>query len=277
MPKSLKKLGGRIGGFIGPYGPPADKGIWTLDERITGGFDPASIGGLAFWLDASDASTITTVSGQVSEWRSRVGGGFKAEQTSAANRPAYTLGGRNGRNVVTFDGSEDANGDFLLTSTLSISQPYTMVWAGRSNGRLPNESLDGPFVCDGGPTGNRAIIGWNSSGTIGDNGRLFMFASAAVDAPVGETAYNEWAVVTAVFNGASSVLRANGSQVASGNPGANAIGSLTLGSRFNTSGAPATFFEGPWGTFLVYSNVLSASEIIQVERYLARLWGVTLT
>lgn len=251
-----------------------------LLRPVASGFDPRSLGSLAYWLDASDASTITTVSGAVSEWRSKAGTGLAATQSTAANRPAYTMAGQNGRNVVTFDGVEGSAGDSLVTSTLSISQPFTVVWAGRSNGRAAGVSpADGPYIFDGSTSGTRVVIGWNSTGTIANNGRLLLFSGGAttVEAASGTQAYNEWSVVTSVFNGSSSSLRANGAAVATGTLGATGITALRLGTRFDQAAtSAATFFEGPWGAFLVYSKVLSADEIARVERYLARLWGVTL-
>lgn len=235
-------------------------------------FDPRSIGNLAYWLDASDASTITTVSGNVSEWRSKVGTSLVASQTVALNRPAYTTAGRNGRNVVTFDGSND----FLTTSTLSINQPFTIVWIGNSTGSAPNASPAlGPYICDGSTSGTRVAIAWNGSATTADNGRPFMFAGSVIQPSAGATAYNAWSVVSAVFNGASSRMRANGSEVASGNAGATNITALSLGERFANS-LNITQFNGPWGAFLIYSAAMTDAQCLSVERYLGNLFAVTI-
>lgn len=238
----------------------------------TAGFDPRSIGNLAFWLDASDESTITTVSGNVSEWRSKAGTSLVASQGAALNRPAYTAAGRNGRNVVTFDGTND----FLTTSTLSINQPFTIVWAGNSIGPAPNASpAVGPYICDGSTSNTRVAIAWNGSATVADNGRPFLFASSVVQPSAGATAYNAWSVLSAVFNGGTSRMRANGSQVATGNVGATNITALNLGDRFqNASGI--TQFNGPWGAFLVFSAALSDAQCLAVERYLGNLFAVTI-
>lgn len=252
----------------------------AMDPRLlrpTGRFDPRRIASLAFWLDASDSSTIDTVSDAVSEWRSKVGSGT-ATQGTAANRPVYTSAGRNGRNVVTFDGVEStADGDWLVTSTLSISQPFTVIWAGRSNGRLPNNTpADGPYVCDGSTSTTRVALLWNADGTAATNGRLGLFAGAVVQPSSGAQAYNQWSVVSAVFNGSSSRLRAEGAQLASGNAGATNITALRLGARFDTSGAGNnTFFEGPWGEFLIYNGALTDAQCLAVERYLGSRWGVS--
>ena len=240
-----------------------------LVPRAAGGFDPRKIANLAFWLDATDSTTVDTSSGAVTDWRSKVGS-VKATQSIANDRPAYTIAGRNGKNVVTFDGTTD----WLITGTLTISQPYTMIWAGESKGAAPGATQTVNFFTDGSNSGNRVVIIHNWLGQIATNGRLTMAAATDLSPASGTQAYNAWSVVSGVFNGASSRLRANAVQVASGNAGANAIGALTLGARFNQ--AAGNFFDGPWGALLIYNRALSDDECLAVERGLARTFAVTL-
>ena len=54
------------------------------------GFDPRSISNLQLWFDGADASTITTVSGAVSQWNSKAGTGGNATQATASSRPNRT-------------------------------------------------------------------------------------------------------------------------------------------------------------------------------------------
>ena len=243
-----------------------------LRPRASTAFDPRSIGNLAYWLDATDESTVTTVSGNVSEWRSKAGTSLTASQSTALNRPAYTTAGRNGRNVITFDGTND----FLTTSTLSINQPFTIFWAGNSIGAAPNVNPSvGPYICDGSTSNTRVAIAWNGSATNADNGRPFLFAGSVVQPSAGATAYNAWSVVSAVFNGASSRLRANGAQAATGNVGATNIAALNLGERFQNF-SNVTQFNGPWGEFLIYSAALTDAQCLAVERYLGNRFAVAI-
>jgi len=53
---------------------------------------PASIT-TALWLDAADASTVTTVSGTVSQWTDKSGNGRHVTQSNAGLRPAYSSTG----------------------------------------------------------------------------------------------------------------------------------------------------------------------------------------
>jgi hypothetical protein len=239
--------------------------------RPTGRFDPRSIGNLEFWLDASDSSAVTTVSGNVSEWRSKVGTGRNASQGTALNRPVYTTAGRNGRNTITFDGANDQ----FATTGLTVSQPFTICWVGISNSN-PLAATDLPYICDGLTNSTRVVVNWNGNAVLAQEGRLGMFAGAAIDAGTQPVAYNAWSCVSAVFNGSNSRLRANGLQVASGNAGSTGITDLRLGGRFNAGAAAADYFAGDWGAFLVYSAALSNSQCLAVERYLGQLYSVSI-
>ena len=72
-----------------------------LRPRATG-FNPRSIVGLYAWYDASATSSVTLNSGNVSEWRDLSGGGRHLSQGTAAQQPAYTNAGQNGKNCLTF-------------------------------------------------------------------------------------------------------------------------------------------------------------------------------
>lgn len=72
----------------------------------------------ALWLDAADLSTITTVSGGVSEWRDKSGNARNATQSTAINRPTYESFDPNtglpsnaigtGLPAISFDGTNDS-------------------------------------------------------------------------------------------------------------------------------------------------------------------------
>ena len=64
-------------------------------------WDPASIT-TALWLDAADASTVTTVSGAVSQWNDKSGNARHAIQPTAGSRPTYLTNTLNGKNVINW-------------------------------------------------------------------------------------------------------------------------------------------------------------------------------
>jgi len=71
---------------------------FTWNETI---WNPSMIT-TALWLDAADASTVTTVSGAVSQWNDKSGNGRNCSQGNASLRPVYGSSAVNGRNAVEF-------------------------------------------------------------------------------------------------------------------------------------------------------------------------------
>jgi hypothetical protein len=69
-------------------------------------FLPTDIAGCQLWLDAADATTISIGTG-VSQWNDKSGNTRNAIQATAASQPAYITAGKNGLNLVRFDGSND--------------------------------------------------------------------------------------------------------------------------------------------------------------------------
>ena len=68
----------------------------------------------ALWLDAADLSTISTGTG-VSELRDKSGNGRHVTQGTGGTQPTLTPSGLNGRNVLSFNGSQ------YLTSPAAVS------------------------------------------------------------------------------------------------------------------------------------------------------------
>jgi len=60
----------------------------------------------ALWLDAADASTVTTVSGRVSQWNDKSGNNRNFSQAASDQRPTYLSVGFSGKPSVRSDGSD---------------------------------------------------------------------------------------------------------------------------------------------------------------------------
>lgn len=84
---------------------------------------PADLSPMAWW-DASDSSTITLNGSNVSAWASKVNS-WSLSQGTASNQPAYTTAGINGRNCVTFDGTNDG----LSVASFAPGSNKVTVWA----------------------------------------------------------------------------------------------------------------------------------------------------
>jgi hypothetical protein len=77
---------------------------------------PERIAGLELWLDAADSNTLFQSSGgsaatfdgdPVGQWLDKSAKGRHATQTDGTKKPALKLSGKNGLNVMQFDGSND--------------------------------------------------------------------------------------------------------------------------------------------------------------------------
>jgi hypothetical protein len=91
-----------------------------------------------------------------------------------------------------------------------------------------------------------------------------MFAGSSVTALNVPGLLSKANVFTDVWNGASSVSRVNGAQVATGNPGAGTLtnGIIVGGAVGNSQGV-----EGYMQDLVIYNRALTAGEITLIEHY----------
>lgn len=213
------------------------------------GFNPSDYGTVISHHDASDSSTVTDSSG-VSEFRSKIGTRTFA-QSDPGLRPTYSLSAVNGRNAILFNGVDQK----LVQSGFAISQPFTVFVVIR-----PTSTAGFQVFWDS--QSPRCSL-FSSSGTAlwyhaGSN----QSASATVSA-------NANHIVTAIFNGASSALRFNKSDISTANPGSNGTGgNLTIG-----HGDASFPYSGYYCESIVYEGALSGPNIASVETELSLKWS----
>jgi hypothetical protein len=216
-------------------------------------FSPSDISNLAIWLDAADASTLTLDgSNNVEQWNDKSGNGRHVEQSNATLRPARTLSSINGLTALTFDGTDDR----LIGTFASIAQPATFFIVSR----IANVT-GAKILFDSRQTTAHSLF---------SNAAALSIISAASSISGGTVAAATAFMSSGQFNGASSVLRLNRSQVATGNAG---VGSLTDGISLGISRTGGSPLNGSIAELVYYSKLLSAGEITSVEDYLAAKWG----
>lgn len=82
------------------------RGVSPLDEaQIQGRLRTPAQLTTALWLDAADLSTISIATG-ASEWRDKSGNNRHVTQATGAAQPTLLPSGLNGRNVLSFNGSQ---------------------------------------------------------------------------------------------------------------------------------------------------------------------------
>jgi hypothetical protein len=239
-------------------------------------FNPASISDLKVWLKGD--SGITLVGGEVDVWADQSGNGNNVSAATAINRP--TISTRNGKNVLVFNGSTK----WLrrLTSTLlrNVSGYTIFVVANSTRSTAASQVFVAVSTTNDLLGGSRAVLGFDSiTGTR--LGRDFAGRRLNADSlqQIGQLTYNpDLAVSSARINSALAIAQSyvnnvatdslNPFQTAGNTP--NDGGALFLG--VNVTGS-FRFLEGQIGEILIYERLLTDSELVQVQNYLAARWA----
>lgn len=169
--------------------------------------------------------------------------------------PVYRDSQLNGLPAVDFDGVDDLL-DVVWPSLQSQPNTILVVLSAPSDGDAANDA-------DQGSSNNRHYL--NRHSTTG--WRIYAGGSVVSSSvhTVGPL------VATEVFDGASSFLRIERTQVASGDAGSHSSSGITV--MANHDGSETN--SGILAEFLFYNRLLTATEIDDVETYLATKWGIT--
>lgn len=251
-------------------------GLWT-PSQIT----PAR------WFDFSDASSVTEVSGAVSQINDLSGNGDHLSQGTALNRPAYTLAQQNGLNVATFDGSND----FLsLASDFSLGTAHSIFVIAKNSATITNTTTaqvliqGGSYTAPSTITSNFAIGAGSYTGSL-TNERLISVVLAHNNQVWGRGKTN--ANVSGGFI-LSSAYTTSGNAFFGRLNGTNDLATSTSNGSFsstntryptvlrlvgsNPGGADA--WNGEIWEVIVFASYLSQSDTELIEGYAAWKWGI---
>jgi hypothetical protein len=179
--------------------------------------DPADFAKFAAWYMYGTGQT--NVLGACSQWNDISGNGRHLAQGTAGRRPTINSDGS-----LTLDGLDDG-----MQALFTLSQPYSFYIVLTQLGWTANR-----YVFDGG-TGNTALI----QDDLGASPDLEIFAGTRLR-PLAGPAIGTRAVVSGVFNNASSILRLNGGTELTGKAGATNAGGITLGCALIFDGSLAS-------------------------------------
>lgn len=191
---------------------------------------------------ASDGSGANAVQGDPVGYMSDGSGNDRhVTQTVTSSKPTLATSG--GVACLHFDGN-----DYLQKTGFTLAQPNTIISVFKSS------SLASPAnVFDSANSAAREALILLSSG-------YRIAAGAPVD---GGTPDLGWHVAVAQFSGASSFLRIDGTQILTGNPGAQGMNGINIGIHFQLIQA----FSGYQRAFYIANRTLLTSEIQKVENY----------
>lgn len=241
-------------------------------------FTPKAISGCVFWMDASNAASITSSAGAVSQINDLCGAN-NAVQATAANQPT-TGGTQNGLGVLTFNGTSA-----YLASPLAIPGAAVTAFLIMENTRAAVFDTDPLSIGNATnfsdiPDHNIAAITGNvPSGSSG----LDVFRGATTN-----TGTNGTVCVTngAVANANSPAIyetriSASGNITGLGSEGqensSTGCTSAALATTYLWIGAdgitPEDFLQGWVGEVVVFNRELAPAEISEMDGYLACKWG----
>jgi hypothetical protein len=229
---------------------------------------------VAVWLDAAEASTITLNGSTVSQWNDRSGNSRHLTQATATQQPLMVPGGLNGRDVMTFDGTND-----ILNRTTTGAAGLT------------TSSIISVFRLNSGGGSEDVPMAIGSTGTAGrmrglyraPNSTTLGFAGWANDVPTSSLGYDTgggyhlFGFVQTALSGPNNVTllrdgtaeaRATASALSTSVDGFS-VGSLQGSAVGNYHTAMSV------GEVLVFHTAIDTATRQRVEGYLAHKWGLT--
>ena len=219
-------------------------------------FSPSSFSSLQLWIDAADATTVSTSVGTSS---------IVALRDKSAN--AYLFSNATGftynstlfnTSYPSFYNATGGTASRLGSNTsIAMNQPITAFYVGRMLGNTLNYIHDSPT------SANRFVM-------FSSNAQMFAGSQIAATSPV----FVQNFICAANFNTTNSAGFINGStSYATGNIGTNNIVAgtgLLLGNRFSL----AESWDGHICEVLMYNRLFSTEDRQTVEGYLAWKWGL---
>lgn len=246
------------------------------------GFSPKQIANLGLWLDADDSSTITTVSGGVSEWRDKSGSGRVFSQTTANNRPTVATSVFGSKPAIRFDGSND-----LLQSTAdagSLVFPATIFMVvdkpvSTSDGGLFTHIKSGVNSYD---SGDAWVLSTNTNSAairaLGGISTTLFPGVGSVGTLLGKFLVSMRLATNsgALKNRTAGLSNTDSSISFSSTPSNNGCALGVLSASSGVGNFNIHFLAGDIAEVVIYSRAISSSEESRVENYLAKKYGLTL-
>lgn len=236
---------------------------------------PLGISNIHSWYDASDAASITSSGGLVSQWNDKSGNGFHAT-ASGSLRPTLTNSYINGKSVITFGGTQYLQANANITAnamTHFIVMAKTSAASGSTEyGRslsLWNSAVGNDYA-----DVQAFEIHWYSTATwsgVSGPGAGPYRNSASITAtplPIGGAH-----LATTVFNNTSVTYTLDDATVSGTTSGTSVnINRQTIGAG-GASGGSDQFLIGWIAESIIYSKVLNNTEIATITAYLKEKWN----
>jgi hypothetical protein len=248
---------------------------------------PLTISGLQLWLDASDSSTlfdgtiggslVTSDGAAVARWVDKSGNGRNLIQATANARPLLKTGIKNGRNIISFDGTNDALGILgaNITNNVSIITMFAVV---RSTKALSGSVYQPVINQSIGSSNNNSRSSIYLTNTIEAGGRR-LDADSYQFVKTSTLSTGEWVIAGSIHNYGAATLsafkngigtnRVQGFQT-SGNTSATNSQTVTVGGTSN----PTEKLRGEIAEVIIYNTGITTNQRQAVETYLNNKWAI---
>ena len=243
---------------------------WKWGIKTSSINSPTSIGGLALWLDAADASTLTLSGSNITSWNDKSGNGNNA---TATGTPTYNTAGLNSRPATAFNGSCYFQGNVSITGqTLTCFAVGSFVNSGGGDQRFVSLAATGQ-------------ADWNSASRVaaifnqGSTTTIASYRNQPATFPRHSHSYGTPFIACSVYDGTNGYIYVNGLpgnvQASYASAGTFAISKYCIGEQVSVTGEIIRN-GGFVSEVLTYTTALTTVQRQQVEGYLSKKWGVSL-
>lgn len=224
---------------------------------------PGGVTGSAIWLKANTGVT----TGATFTWADQSGNSRNGTQTTAANQPTLTATSINYNPAVTFDGTSDR---LNLASLAGLPTGTGTVDAFAVARNLNTAGGWMHIISYGGTAANSFFTLGKQTGTA--NAVCAFNASDAISS-AGEYANSTPALTNGKYTGTQGIILSNGVQ--RGTITFTAVKATTAG-RVGCDPVDASFWNGNVAEAIIFPGNLSASNVLNINSYLALKYGITL-
>ena len=224
---------------------------------ITGmvaGYDATDLGTL--WQDSARTTAVASNADPVGAWDDKSGNGNHVLQATSGAKPTYSTTGINSGPCLTFDG-----GDALQLAAFvggAETQPNTVIVVGQYG-----DTVGGYCFVDG--------VGGGRHFLYDTAGNWHIYAGTELNS--GDAIDSSLHLFAAVYNGASSKLYLDGTEISSGDTGAESMGGITIGMRFSLGGVAALPSGSKVAAVIVYGKALDATERATIKTWAVATFG----
>lgn len=238
---------------------------------------PILITHCAAWLDGADTriENIISSGGLVSAINNKADPRNPFIQATSGNQPLTGVSTMAGKNVLTFDGTNDYLSCNALASVFTGNDTPVSVFAVH---KPTNTSPIGPTIWSAGNSANSVGLFMHDNSTNFNASRIVKRdnASAAVFASTAVIPANTPTIMSMSCAGTTLKAWKNGTLFYNGafNVGTVTFDRFTIGARPNP---PDYFYVGDIAEIIIYNRALSDSEVASIEDYLGNKWGIAIS